>query len=243
MLRIERIRFRQRAIAGGSGDWLFSRIRLIRGICEIRGLGSLAETTPFHPDSIRVIRLLRGSFVTLVASERSAVALGTPSLVSPAPFREDVGAMEPFSQATRNEKLVMGLRWAGVLPAAVLGGFVVRMVVGAIVQVTGLGAGGALGDSNAAYWIRLLLYFGTREAAFVIAGTKMAPRRQATVSIVLAIIGVLVALMTHVVGQHLAGNRVGSVNYTHFLAESAGALGGSAFVLWRSRRSCGSPEL
>ena len=78
-----------------------------------------------------------------------------------------------------------------------------------------------------------------RTAAFVIAGAKMAPRHQRTTAIVLAVAVVCVSLMTHVVGQHLAGNRVGSVNYMHMLAESAGALVGAACIcwhVWRNRR-------
>ncbi|MSR56636.1 MAG: hypothetical protein EXS05_03050 [Planctomycetaceae bacterium] len=59
----------------------------------------------------------------------------------------------------------------------------------------------------------------------------MAPRRQMATAIVLTVLGLFVSLMTHVVGQHLAGNHVGIVNYTHLFAESAGVLGGAAYIL------------
>jgi hypothetical protein len=47
----------------------------------------------------------------------------------------------------------------------------------------------------------------------------------------LALVGFLFSLMTHVIAQHLAGHRVGIGSYTHFFAESAGALSGAACIL------------
>ena len=65
------------------------------------------------------------------------------------------------------------------------------------------------------------------DAAFVIAGAKMAPRNQKTTAIVLTLFGLLFSLMTHVISQHLAGRRLGITNFMDLGAESAGAL-------WRS---------
>jgi hypothetical protein len=50
---------------------------------------------------------------------------------------------------------------------------------------------------------------------------------------VLTVVGVCLSLMTHVAGQHLLGNRVGTANYTHFLVESAGLVCGAAYILWQ----------
>jgi hypothetical protein len=78
------------------------------------------------------------------------------------------------------------------------------------------------------------------KSAFVIAGAKVAPRRRSATAIVLALLGLLLSLMTHVIAQNLAGNRLGIVNYTHLFAESAGVLGGAAYIVledWRNRRT------
>jgi hypothetical protein len=72
---------------------------------------------------------------------------------------------------------------------------------------------------------------------FVIGGALTAPRHRAATAILLAVIGVLLSLLIHVVGQHLAGNRVGSINYVQFLAESMGLLSGLAFVVWHDARA------
>ena len=65
----------------------------------------------------------------------------------------------------------------------------------------------------------------------------MAPRRQMGTAIVLAVLGIVFSLLTHIVSQHLHGNRVGTTNYLHFLAESAGVLGGAGYILVRVRRN------
>jgi hypothetical protein len=148
--------------------------------------------------------------------------------------------MKPFSELTGRGRLIEVLRWFCVLPAAVLGDIVAKVVVGAVVQIASYGGWGILGDSNIAYSLRVLLYYVPPKSAFVIAGAKMAPRHQRATAIVLTLLGLLFSLMTHVIGQRLAGDRVGIVNYTHLFAESAGVLGGAAYILlqvWRNRRT------
>jgi hypothetical protein len=148
--------------------------------------------------------------------------------------------MKPFSELTGRARRIEVLRWLCVLPAAVLGVVVVQILVGAVVRIAGYGGWGIPGDSNIAYCLRLFFFYVPAKSAFVIAGAKMAPRRQLATAIVLALFGFLFSLMTHVVRQHLTGNRVGIGNYTHFFAESAAALGGAAYILvqgWRNRRT------
>ena len=58
----------------------------------------------------------------------------------------------------------------------------------------------------------------------------MAPRHQIATAFGLTGLGIGWSLMTHVIVQHLAANRVGLVNYIHFSAESAGLLGGAACI-------------
>jgi hypothetical protein len=149
--------------------------------------------------------------------------------------------MKPFSELSRRAKLIEVLRWLGVLPAALLADFAVLRIVGAVFAVAhlvGSGRWGTPGDSGIAYPLSVLLYYVPRQLAFVVAGAKVAPRHQTATAIVLTGLGIFVSLMTHVVGQHLAGNRVGTTNYTHFLAESAGLLSGAGCLLWRDWRKC-----
>ena len=65
----------------------------------------------------------------------------------------------------------------------------------------------------------------------------MAPRNQKTTAIVLTLFGLLFSLMTHVISQHLAGRRLGVTNFMDLGAESAGALGGAAYILWPARKN------
>ena len=146
--------------------------------------------------------------------------------------------MRRISELTRNGKLIEALRWLCVLPAAVLGDSAVQFIVGAAAQIVGLGGSRSLSDSGIAYLLTLFLYYVPRKAVFVVAGATMAPRRRIATAIVLAVLGISLSLVIHVLGQHFAGNRVGLVNYTHFSLESAGILGGAAFIVfwdWSNR--------
>lgn len=83
----------------------------------------------------------------------------------------------------------------------------------------------------ASYYVRLLLYYAPQRAAFVIAGALVAPRSLAT-ACVLAGVAIALSLTVHILGQH----SVGTTNYLHFAAESAGAIVGVvASAVARSR--------
>ena len=145
--------------------------------------------------------------------------------------------MKPFTELTGRGRLIEVLRWLCVLPAAVLGEIALEFVVAAAVQIAVYGGWGILGDSNIAYFLRMFLFHVLPKSVFVIAGTKMAPRYQGVTAIVLTLLGFLFSLLTHVISQHLAGRRVGIVNYTHLFAESAGMVGGAAYILLQIRRN------
>jgi len=145
--------------------------------------------------------------------------------------------MKPISELTGRRRLIEVIRWLCVLPAAVLGDIAAEFVVETVAQIATYGGWGTLGDSSIAYSLRLLLFYVLPKSAFVMAGAKMAPRYQRATAVVLTFLGLLFSLMTHVIVQHLDGKRVGIVNYTHVLAESAGMLGGAAYILLQARRN------
>ena len=105
-----------------------------------------------------------------------------------------------------------------------------------VVRIADHDGWGILDDSQVAYCLRVFLDCVPCGVVLVMAGAKMAPRHQFVTAIVLTVLGVVLSLMTHVVGQHLAGNQVGVVNYTHFAAESAGVLGGAAIIFFLERK-------
>jgi hypothetical protein len=146
--------------------------------------------------------------------------------------------MNPFSQLSRRAKLIEVLRWLGVLPAALLGELVVRHGIGvafAAVHMVSYGARENVSGLNAGHFLRIVFYYVVPRSAFVIAGAKIAPRFQLATAIALTGLGVFLSLMTHVVVQHVAGNRVGVTNYAHFIAESAGLAVGATGILWSER--------
>jgi hypothetical protein len=143
--------------------------------------------------------------------------------------------MTPFSKLTGRGKLIEVLRWLCVCPAAVLAETVVGYLVGAVTLIV-TGGWGIPGDSNFVHCLRLFLYYVQPKSIFVIAGVKTAPRQPMATAIVLSVIGILLSLVKHVVGQHLAGNNVRIVNYTHLVAESTGTLCGAALILLHVRR-------
>jgi hypothetical protein len=113
-------------------------------------------------------------------------------------------------------------------------------MIGTVIRIVHYGGWGVGGDSSIAYWLMIFLNYVPRKLAFVCAGATTAPRYQRTTAIGLAVLGIFVSLMIHVVGQHLAGNHVGLINYTHLIAESVGALGGAACIFlrdWRKGRT------
>ena len=141
--------------------------------------------------------------------------------------------MNPFFELTARDKLIEVLRWLGVLPAAFLGDTAVQFLFGGVVQLAGIGVGGPLGDLGFAHALRVFLYYVPHKAVFVVAGAKIAPRYQWRTAIGLAGLGLLLSLMTHVVGQYVRGNSLGSTNYIHLLAETAGLVAGAAYIYWQ----------
>jgi hypothetical protein len=136
--------------------------------------------------------------------------------------------MTQAHEPARRTKLIEAIRWLCVLPAAALGSVAVQLLLAVLAQVAGPDG-----------W-RMFLYYVVREAAFVMAGALMAPRRRTATAIVLAVLAIAASLLKHILGQYLAGNHVGSVNYLHFCLESAGAVIGVAFVVlqnWRYAKS------
>jgi hypothetical protein len=149
-----------------------------------------------------------------------------------------VGTMKPFSELTARGKLIEVLRWLCVLPAAVLVEIAAEFVVEFVVQCARNAGWDILGDSIIAKSLTLLLFYVLPKSAFVIAGAKTAPRHHSATAIVLTLIGFLFSLMTHIISQHyLAGRRLGMVNFLHLSAESAGAVGGAAYILLQARRN------
>jgi hypothetical protein len=144
--------------------------------------------------------------------------------------------MQPFSELTGGRKLTEVLRWLGVLPLALLADIAALQIVSAMFAAAHL-VGNAGGDffieSIIPDPVRVFLYYVPRQSAFVIAGAKTAPRHQMATAIVLTVVGICFSLMTHVVFQHLGGNRVGFTNYMHLAIESVGLLGGAAFIVWQ----------
>jgi hypothetical protein len=150
------------------------------------------------------------------------------------------GMMEPSNEQARRWKLSEVLRWVCILPAAVIAGIVTQFIIGGVVQIASYGRWDNVGDSSIAYWFMVFLNYVPRRFAFVFVGATMSPRYQRTIAVGLAVLGIFLSLTIHVVGQHIAGNRVGLINYIHLIAESAGALGGTAFIFfrdWTKRRT------
>jgi hypothetical protein len=130
------------------------------------------------------------------------------------------------------------LWWLAVLPAALLASMAVRLLLGVGVQAARSGGWEIFGDSGVGYWPKMFLFYVPQPAAFVLAGALVAPRYKRATAIVLATLGILGSLLIHIAGQHLVGNKVGHINYTHFLFESAGfsvAAVGLCLRHWQKR--------
>ena len=146
--------------------------------------------------------------------------------------------MKPFSELTVRGRLIEALRWLCVLPASALGHVAAQLVIGSVLQIARSGGLDIFGDSSIANSIIRFLWHLPPNAAFVIAGAKIAPRHQKTTAIVLTLFGLVFSLMTHVISQHFfAGRRLGFNNYMDLCAESAGALGGAAYILFQDRKN------
>jgi hypothetical protein len=146
--------------------------------------------------------------------------------------------MKSFSERTVPGRLIELLWWLCVLPAAVLGHVAAQFVVGAVLQMARDAGWDIFSGSSIANSLIRLLWHLPPNAAFVIAGAKIAPRHQKTTAIVLTLFGLIFSLMTHVISQHFfAGRRLGFNNYMDLCAESVGALGGAAFILSQVRKN------
>jgi len=122
------------------------------------------------------------------------------------------------------------LRWLAVIPAAILAGWVAHFAFGMLSLVVA-----RVLSESISYYVRLLLYYAPKDAAFVIVGAKIAPRPMAT-AVALAVAAIAVSLMVHILGQR----TVGVTNYLHFTAESAGAVLGAALTYATTRTNRGS---
>jgi hypothetical protein len=115
------------------------------------------------------------------------------------------------------ERTIRWLRWAGILPAAVLASVVIQFIAETGFSITA-SAPGEPAQSTFVSYLLLLLFYVPKEAGFVVAGAKVAPRGRLTKAIVLAAIRLLFSLATHVLTQ--AHRR--AANYLHLALESTG---------------------
>jgi hypothetical protein len=126
------------------------------------------------------------------------------------------------------------LRWIAVLPVAVGGAILVKVVGGLIGRALRQGLGS---DSHSGFALQLLVYVATA-AAFVLAGAAIAPRHRPVIAIILAALWVLLSLMTHVVSQP----HPGTTNYLHLAAETSGAVFAVACVAYREKNLRAPPR-
>jgi hypothetical protein len=129
------------------------------------------------------------------------------------------------------------VRWMLVLPVAIVAGIAVREIGGTIAQSAMSLVGAGIRESSAAEWVYMVVYYVVSQAAFVIAGAKTAPRRASATAVTLMMLGIGLSLVKHVIGQQLAGNRVGTTNYLHAGLETAGLIGGAVFIFVSVRKT------
>lgn len=139
-----------------------------------------------------------------------------------------MAAVNSSSELTRKQKAIELLRWVGVLPAAILARLAVPIIVGNLMRFGMYVGWFSQGGSGLVYYLQLVLFYFPKEAAFVIAGAKMAPRYRLATCIILAVAAILMSLIVHMLGQ----SNVGLVNYMHFAAESLGAVCGAVYMFF-----------
>lgn len=113
-------------------------------------------------------------------------------------------------QITREPDLVSNrgsniLRWIAVLPTALTAAYALQMLTLPLLRA--LSGGFPLIDG-----LRIALYHSIWPMAFVLAGAILAPSRRLATAVVLMVLGILLSLQIHIVGQFVAGNRVGVTN-------------------------------
>jgi hypothetical protein len=150
--------------------------------------------------------------------------------------------MKPFSELSRRERLIEVVRWICFLPAALLSARVAQLVGGLLFLMQRPSWQQAGDTTVVSYWVQAVLYYVVPEVLVVFVGAKVAPRRQREVAIGLASVAILLSLVKHIVGQYVAGNQVGLVNFLHFGLETFGALTGMFMAFATSRRVDQSQE-
>jgi hypothetical protein len=129
------------------------------------------------------------------------------------------------------ERPIVRLRWAGVLPAAVLSSLAIEFVANLGFRAITVALGRPAQSALVSYLL-LLLFYVPKESAFVIAGAKVAPGGRFWTAMALAAMRLLLSLATHVLTQ----SHRGAANYLHLALEWTGALLGVWYVASTSRR-------
>lgn len=137
------------------------------------------------------------------------------------------------SVLSARQRRIEVVRWLIVLPAAVVAGLAVQLIISALVR--GLSLGGSAPPDSASIddWARAVPSYFLPMFVFVVTGGRFAPRKRLVVAFLLMVLGGVLSLLNHVVGQSLAGNRVGFVNYGHFGLETAGLVAGFLYTRWK----------
>lgn len=130
----------------------------------------------------------------------------------------------------RTEGIIRWLRWAGVLPAAVLASVAIGFIAGVCYSKVAP-ALGEPGRTRIVHYLLLVLLYVPKEVGAVIAGAKAAPQGRTATAIVLAALGILFSLATHVLSQ---AHR-GTTNSVHLALESTGAILGAVYVVTREK--------
>jgi hypothetical protein len=128
------------------------------------------------------------------------------------------------------QKSIEVVRWLLLLPGAWLASSAVTLIVGTLIRAI-RSSSVPVNSTSISFWAGAVPTYVLPEFVFVIAGVWIAPRKQRPVAFLLMLLGGVLSLMQHVVLQHLAGNRVGPTNYTHFGLELAGLLAGVVYIL------------
>jgi hypothetical protein len=138
--------------------------------------------------------------------------------------------MHPTPARAGRRIVVEVLRWICVLPAAFLAEFAVQVITTLVPQGDMFKWGDA-SPSPIVFALQLLVAYTIPKAAAVVAGAKMAPRFRLATSIVLAASVTLMTLSDHVIFQ----SNPGITNYSHFTAETAGAVFGAAYIFYSEK--------
>jgi hypothetical protein len=126
--------------------------------------------------------------------------------------------------------MMQWLRWAGVLPAAILA----RVAIEYIPEIAFMMVAIPLHEAPDLTYVALLLhlpFYVAKEAGFVIAGAKVAPQGRVATAIVLATMRLPLSLGTHVLLQ----THRGTTNYLHLALESTGTLLGVVYIALSER--------